>query len=176
MGGGGVLVLDLTEDLLTIDLEAAVGDDLVADLTDENKETSGGVVVLGVSPDQQDGVHDWDKVVSHLMKLKRGVLELSEIAVEGLEIFVVLIGLETGDLNLLLELGEGRGLGRLVLLEELEDLLDALSGELVADRVKVLTLVLPEVNFGDGTGVNGLLEGLLGVLAELSLDLLGPLS
>ena len=93
-----------------------------------------------------------------------------------LQELVVLIGLDPCNVHLLLELAEGAGLRALVLLQELQDLLDALAGELLADGVEVGALVLPELELGGGVGVVSLLEGLLGVLAKLSLDLLGPVA
>jgi hypothetical protein len=78
-------------------------------------------------------------------------------------------------LNLLLELGEGRGVGALVLFKELEDLLDTLTVELKADGVEVLTLVSPEVKFNVGVGVVTHLERVFGVLLEDVLDLTAPL-
>lgn len=132
--------------------------------------------MLGVGPDQQDGVHDGDEELGNLGQLETGVVQLIEVLLEGLEILVVLVGLKASDLNLFLELAEGASLGGLVLLEELEDFLDALSGELFTDGVQVFLLVLPELDFGGGTGVHCLFEGGLGVLAQLSLDLLGPVA
>ena len=44
----------------------------------------------------------------------------------------------SGSLNFLLELGEGTGVGRFVLLQEFEDFLDLLGVELVADGVEVV--------------------------------------
>jgi len=67
---------------------------------------------------------------------------------EGLEILVVLVGLLLGNLHLFLQLGEGSGVGALVLLKELEDLLDALRVELHTDAVQVLGLVSPELDLG----------------------------
>ena len=131
--------------------------------------------MLRVGPDQKDGVHDGDKEVRNLTQFEGGILQLEEVLRQGLEVLVVLISLHTSDLNFLLKLGESAGLGRLVLFEELENLLDALASELVADRVEVLTLVLPEIDLSDGAGVDSLFEGHLWVLAELSFDLLGPL-
>jgi hypothetical protein len=52
-----------------------------------------------------------------------------------------------------MEFGKSGGVGALVLLEELEDLLYAFRGELVADGVEVFALVLPEVELLHGIGV-----------------------
>jgi hypothetical protein len=72
-------------------------------------------------------VHDGHEVLSDLGQLERRVDELVEVLLECLEELVILVGLDAGDVDLLLELAEGAGLRRLVLLEELEDLLDALA-------------------------------------------------
>ena len=176
VGIAGVFVLDGTKDLIRVDLLAALEDDCVANLTDENKQAGWRVVVLRVGPDQQNGVHDGDEALGDFGKFERGVDELVEVLLQGLEILEVLIGFQSRDMDLLLKLAESTGLRRLVLLQELEHLLDALAGELLADGVQVRALVLPEVDLSKGIGVNSLLEGLLGVLAELSLDLFGPVA
>lgn len=93
---------------------------------------------------------------------------------ESLQVLEVLVSFLLGNLNLLLELAEGSGVGGLVLLEELEDLLDALGVELNADGVEVLGLVLPEVDLGGGEGVVTVLERVLGVLLKHVLNLLLP--
>jgi hypothetical protein len=80
------------------------------------------------------------------------------------------------DLHFLLQLGERSGVGRLVLLEELEHLLDALRVQLLADLVQVLGLALPEFKLGKRVGVPVVLEGVLGVLLEHILNLLLPVN
>jgi hypothetical protein len=77
-------------------------------------------------------------------------------------------------LNLLLELAERTGVGGLVLLEELEHLLDALRGQLVADVVQVFGLALPEEELNRGIRVLAALQSRLGVLLKDILDLSGP--
>jgi len=54
---------------------------------------------------------------------------------EGLEILEVLVGFGAGSMHFFLELGESRGVGGLVLLEEFEHLLDALGVQLLANAV-----------------------------------------
>ena len=54
---------------------------------------------------------------------------------QGLQVRVGLLSFFLGDLDFLLELGEGGGVGALILLEELKNFLDALGVELQADRV-----------------------------------------
>jgi hypothetical protein len=91
-----------------------------------------------------------------------------------LQVLVVLISFFLGDLDFLLELGEGGGVGALILLEELKNFLDALGVELQADRVQVLGLVSPELNLGLGQRVVAVLKGALGVLLQHVLYLLLP--
>lgn len=174
VGLSSVLILDSVEDFLAINKSAALGNDGVADLSNENDKASRGVVVLGVGPDEEDGVHDGHKELSNLVGLIAGADELAEEVLEGAEILVVLVGLFLGNLNFLLQLGEGGGVGALVLFKELEDLLDALTVELSADLVEVLALVFPELKLSHGVGVLAVLKGVFGVLLEHVLDLLLP--
>ena len=60
------------------------------------------------------------------------------------------------------------------MLKELKNLLDALRIELVTDGFQVLGFVLPEIDLNQGIWVVVVFEGILWVLLELSLDLLGP--
>lgn len=60
------------------------------------------------------------------------------------------------------------------MLEELEDLLDALRVQLLANLVQVLGFALPEVELSQWAGVLVVFEGILGVLLENVLDLLLP--
>jgi hypothetical protein len=77
--------------------------------------------------------------------------------------------------HLFLQFGESGGVGGLVLLEELEDLLDSLTAELSADGVQVVTFVLPEIELFCGVGVHSFLESVLWVLLQDMLDLSAPL-
>jgi len=54
-----LISLDESKDGWAIDGSTASVDDGVADLSDKDNESSWGVVVLGVSPDKENGVHDW---------------------------------------------------------------------------------------------------------------------
>lgn len=119
-------------------------------------------------------MHDGHEEVGDLSELLAEVGQLAEQPRQGLEILEVLVSLCAGCLDLLLELAEGAGVGRLVLLKELEDLLDALGVELLADGVEVVGLVLPELDLNEGIGVLVPLEGALGVLLKDILNLLGP--
>ena len=77
-------------------------------------------------PDQKNGVHDGNKSVSDLRKIFGAVSKTIEQILKSLKVFKVLVGLLLGNLDLLLELAEGSGIGALVLFKELENFLDAL--------------------------------------------------
>lgn len=119
-------------------------------------------------------MHDRDELVRDIRQLLRGVTQVVEQVLQGLEILIVLVGFFLGDLNLFLEFREGSGVGALVLLEELEDFLYALGVELQTDRVEVLRFVAPELDFGLGQRVVAVLERAFGVLLQHVLDLLLP--
>lgn len=77
-------------------------------------------------------------------------------------------------MNLLLQLAEGTSVCGLVLLEELEDFLDALGVKLFTDGVQVVRLVLPELDLGEGIRMLVTLECALGVLFQDIFNLFGP--
>jgi len=79
-------------------------------------------------------------------------------------------------LHLFLKLGEGRCVGGLVLLEELQHFLDALGVELLANAVQVLALVGPEAELLHGARILAVLESVLGVLLENVFNLTAPLN
>jgi hypothetical protein len=61
--------LDGLKNLLTINSRAALLNDSVADLSDEDDEAGRSIVVLGVVPDQQDGVHDGHELFCNIGQL-----------------------------------------------------------------------------------------------------------
>lgn len=67
-------------------------------------------------PDEEDGVHNGDEILSHFRELLCGVAQVVEQVLQGLQVLIVLICLLLSDLNLLLQLGEGCCVGALVLL------------------------------------------------------------
>ena len=69
MGLSCCIILDELEDALSINFRAALVDDSVADLADENEEASWSVVVGTVLPDKEDGVHDGYEKLSNLWEL-----------------------------------------------------------------------------------------------------------
>jgi len=61
--------LDGLKNLLTINSRAALLNDSVADLSDEDDEAGRSIVVLGVVPDQQDSVHDGHELFCNIGQL-----------------------------------------------------------------------------------------------------------
>mmetsp|Transcript_20734 Transcript_20734/g.31851 ORF Transcript_20734/g.31851 Transcript_20734/m.31851 type:complete len:572 (-) Transcript_20734:732-2447(-) len=107
----GLISLDVHEDLLAVNGVAASVDDGVADFSDQHHQAGRRVVVLRVGPDEQDGVHDGHEQVGGVLQFVAVARQLIEQVNKGLEVLVVLVGLGTGNLNFLLELGEGAGVG-----------------------------------------------------------------
>ena len=165
---------DKPKDGWSINGGTAPVDDGVADLSNQHHKSSWSVVVLGVGPDQENSVHDWDEEIDHVAELLGRVGQLVEQVEKGLKVEEVLGGFRPGDLNLLLELGEWTSVGGLVLFQELEDLLDSLGTELLADSDKIKALIFPEVDLSNGVWVVTILECSLWVFLEHLLDLLGP--
>jgi hypothetical protein len=54
-------LFDESKDLWPIHLKVALGDDGVADFSNQNNKSGWSVVVLRVSPNEQDGVHNWNE-------------------------------------------------------------------------------------------------------------------
>ena len=169
-----LLILNAAKDSLAVDVLAALADDGVADLTDQDDKASRGVVIGGIGPDHEDHVHDRNEEVGNLSEFLAQISKLVKQSSKGLEILEVLIGLRASSLNFLLKLAEGSGVGGFVLLEELENLLDAFGVKLVADSVQVLRFVLPELDLSQGIGVLVSLEGAFGILLKDILNLFGP--
>lgn len=63
------LTFDKFENLFSVDLVTASNDDSVADFSDENNKTGWSVVVFGVSPNKQDGMHNWNKKLGNIIQL-----------------------------------------------------------------------------------------------------------
>jgi hypothetical protein len=68
---------------VAINVVVAIEDNLVADLADEDDKSGGGVVVGGVSPDHEDGVHDGDEQSLGVLEFNTGIHELSEEVLQG---------------------------------------------------------------------------------------------
>jgi hypothetical protein len=64
-----LLVLDTGKDWLAINVFAALADDGVADLADQDYKASRGVVVRRVGPDHEDHVHDGNEEIRHFSEL-----------------------------------------------------------------------------------------------------------
>lgn len=120
-----IFVFDGLEYFGTVNSTTALLDDGIADLADQNDETSGCVVVLGVVPDKQDGVHDGHKHVGDVTQIFWAVWEIQKQVFQGWKVFEILISFFLGNLDLFLEFTERSRVGALVLFEELKNLFDA---------------------------------------------------
>lgn len=134
----GVFLFDGIEDFGSIDCSAALLDDSVADLANENHKPGWSVVTWGVVPDKKDGVHDWNKEVDDLSELFGAVGQVEEQVLKSQEVLQVFVGLFLGNLNFLLEFAERSGVSAFVLFEELKNFLNALGAQLNPDAVKIL--------------------------------------
>lgn len=132
--------------------------------------------MLRVGPDKEDGVHDWDEEISHLIELLGVINEVDEEVLKSVKVFEVLTSFKLGNLNFLLELGEWTSVGGFVLFQELKNLLNVLRVELFADVLEVSALVFPELDFNKGIWVVAILELRLWVLLKDVLDLFAPLN
>jgi hypothetical protein len=99
-----LISLDESEDLLLVDEVSAPINDSVGDLPDEYNKSGRSVVILGVSPDEQDGVHNRHEQVCDILELKGVVGQVIEQLGESLQVEVVVVSLNSGSLNFLLEL------------------------------------------------------------------------
>ena len=106
-----VFVFDRAKNFVAVDLLAALGNDGVADLSNENQEARGSVVVLRVGPDKQDGMHDGHEELSNFSQIKRSISEFVEVLFKCLKILVVFVSLKACSLHLFLELAESASLG-----------------------------------------------------------------
>jgi len=103
---------------------SALADDCIANLSDQDDESRWSVVMLGIGPNKENGVHYWDEELRDLWHLFHLVGELVEKFNQGFEVLVVLIGFSFGGLDFLLKLAEWASVSRFVLLHELKHLLD----------------------------------------------------
>jgi hypothetical protein len=99
-----LLSLDESEDLLLVDEVSAPINDCVGDLPDQNNKSGRSVVILGVSPDEQDGVHNRHEQVCDILELEGVVGQVIEQLGQSLQVEVVIVSLNSGSLNFLLEL------------------------------------------------------------------------
>ena len=120
-------------------------DDGVADLSDQDNESRWSVVVLGVGPDKQNSMHNWNEQLSDVIQILSSISQLIEEIGQGLKVLEVLVGFSSGCVHFLLQLAERTSVGGFVLLQELQDLLDSFRAQLGADGVQVFALVLPEI-------------------------------
>lgn len=130
MGVFGSAIVNVGKDLLLVDESSALVNDGVGDLSDQNNKSGRSVVVLRVGPDQKNSVHDGHEQIRDRGQIIRaGAVsgQLIEQLLQGLQVEVVVVSLNACSLNFLLEFTEWTGVSGLVLLQELEHLLDALT-------------------------------------------------
>ena len=168
----GVLRLVL-QDRLRLQELVRLTDQVVADLAHQQHQPRGGVVVVGVLPDEQDAVHDQHERLVQRLKLVR-VGQPVQVRFERRQELDVLVGLGRRDLHRLAELEEGRGVGGADALQHLDDLLDARPLQLLADRVEVVRLVLPVRHLDVRPDMLAGLQLLLGIGLQDVLDLARP--
>lgn len=126
-----------SKDGWSINVTSASVDDSIADLSDKNNKSSWSVIILRVSPDEENGVHNWLENINQIGKFLSLIGKLVEEIHKSFKISEVLIRLRSGDLNFLLELAKWTSIGRFVLLKELQDLLDSLRAQLLINSVKI---------------------------------------
>lgn len=171
-GDVGLLVVNQREDLLAGDEPAALRDDRVAHLPDEDDEPTGRVVVLGVLPDEHDRVEDGLERRPEVREVV--VVELVDPAIQRPEVLRVVVRLEAGRVDLLAQPGERRAVRALGLVQRPQHPSRARTLELVEYRVEALGLLLPEQYLDVRGGVEAEFQLRFGVLLEHVLDLLRP--
>jgi len=109
-----------------------------------------------------------------LFKILGFVIKLSEKISQWAKEFIVMIGLNSGIVDIFLEFGERIGVGGFVSIEEFEDILDFNGLELLIDWVEVGGFFLPEFQFFQWAGVISVLQDLLWFQFEDVFDVFGP--
>ena len=155
---------------LPFEVLAALRDDLVADLADEDDEVGVALVVVARVLDEHDEVHDGDE---DLLDFRDGVgeaLQLLEVLLERREEAVVVLGLVLRLRDLLLQLVEGTDVMRRLARQEQLDVIDFGGDELGLDVAQVVLAFVPELDFLQGPGFLVRLEYAFGFLLEDLLD------
>ena len=70
MGFSSLFAIDHANNFLAVYISHSSGNDSVANLSDKYNKFAGGVIVLGVLPDQEDGMHNWGEKFRESCKLK----------------------------------------------------------------------------------------------------------
>lgn len=99
-----LFILDEGKDLITINVVAALIDDGIADLSDEDHKSRRCVVTGRIFPDQQDDVHGRHKEIWDLSEILASIGQLVEEVSQCSQVLMVLIGFMSGSLDFLLEL------------------------------------------------------------------------
>lgn len=78
MGFFGLFILNAAEDTLSINIFAALLNDSVTNLADQNNKASRSVVVGRIGPDHENHVHDGDKEIGDLSEVFAKISQLIE--------------------------------------------------------------------------------------------------
>jgi hypothetical protein len=111
-GTSRLLLCDEVEDLLPRNELDRCVDDCVAHLANDDHESCGCIVELGVLPDEQQDVHDGSEELGQLLKVVTAV-EALEPGLKGTQVLDVVIRLEARSKDLLAELRKWRAVRRL---------------------------------------------------------------
>jgi hypothetical protein len=93
---------DEAKDFFTTDLANALVDDSVANFSDQHNKPGWSVVMLRVSPDKQNSMHDRDEQFSNIIQLFSTISELIEKVTQSLEVLVIFVGFTSGSVNFFL--------------------------------------------------------------------------
>ena len=155
---------------LPFEVLAALRDDLVADLADEDDEVGVALVVVARVLDEHDEVHDGDEDLLDFRDRVGEALQLLEVLLERREEAVVVLGLVLRLRDLLLQLVEGADVVRRLARQEQLDFVDLSRDELVLDVAQVVLAFVPELDFLQGPSFLVRFEYAFGVLLEDLLD------
>lgn len=161
---------DLADEVGAVELLAALRDDLVADLPDEDDEVGVRLVVVARVLDEHDEVHDGHEDLFDFGDRVREALQLLEVLLEGREEALVVLGLVLGLRHLLLEFVKGADVVRGLAGEESFDFDEFFRDELGLDVVEVVLALVPELDFLERACFLVGLEYAFGVLLEDLLD------
>lgn len=151
-----------------------LGDDGVADLSDQDHKSGRSVVISGLLPDKEDQMHDWDVQVMSDLKLLRVVAQLLEPRSQGVQVFEIVVGFDSGVHHFFLQLRERVGVCAFISFQETEDILNFVGFQLLVDGIEIVSLLLPEFEFGERSWVVALLQSLFRFQFQNIFDLFGP--
>ena len=112
----GLVSLDESEDLFSINSISALVNNSIADLSNQYNKTRWSVVVWRVGPNHEDNVHGGHKQIWNLQELLPHIGQLEEKFLQSTKVLEILGGFLPGRVNILLQLAEGSCVSRFVLL------------------------------------------------------------